>query len=268
MLSGIPPFADILLHYSPFAEAVSELWNGKSISVDGVVGSSCALAVAAVAQSGDKPVLVVVPEAEMEQVADDLDLFKGVASDAANLIFPALKPSNDDEVFALADDLFGQRIRALKELTSKKKAIIVTSFDALQQPVPTKELLTERTQTLAVGNRVDLEKLRRFLVEGGYHNTSAVDLPGEFAVRGYILDLFAPDWDKPVRIEFFDDEIESIRRFDIATQRSLETVSEINLTRLLPNEAVGATLFDYLPPTSPIILLEPQEFKLAARSCS
>jgi transcription-repair coupling factor (superfamily II helicase) len=264
MLNGIPPFADILLHYSPFAEAVSELWNGKSISVDGVVGSSCALAAAAIAQAGDKPVLVIVPETEVERVCDDLDLFVPTAGGSVNLVFPALKPSklsDEDEVFALADDLFGQRIRALKELTKNKKTILVTSFDALCQPVPTRELLTERTQTLAVGNRVDLEKLRRFLVEGGYHNTSAVDLPGEFAVRGYIFDLFAPDWDKPVRIEFFDDEIESIRRFDIATQRSLETVNEVNLTRLMPNEAVGATLFDYLPPTSPIILLEPQEFK-------
>ncbi|MDR2705012.1 MAG: hypothetical protein LBC02_04455, partial [Planctomycetaceae bacterium] len=91
------------------------------------------------------------------------------------------------------------------------------------------------------------------------------DLPGEFAVRGSIFDLFAPDWEQPVRVEFFDEEIESIRRFNLATQRSLENVNEIDLTRLLPSETVESSLLDYLPPTSPIILVEPKEIELAAQ---
>jgi transcription-repair coupling factor (superfamily II helicase) len=301
MSNGVPPFSQFLLNNTAFAEAVSELWNGKSISVDGVVGSSCALAVAAVAQRGKKPVLIIVPtQDDAEKIVNDLDLFSPATN---NLLFPALenklwisetekveniekaeKSENEEEnILALADNLFGQRIRVLKELTTNRKktknattnkiknatkneeTIIVATFFALQQPVPPEKLLRERTQTLRVGNQVDLEKLRRYLVEGGFHNTSAVDLPGEFAVRGYILDLFAPDWEQPVRVEFFDDEIESIRRFDIATQRSLENVQEIELTRLLPNEAVGASLLDYLPPQSPIILLEPREIENAAR---
>jgi transcription-repair coupling factor (superfamily II helicase) len=76
-------------------------------------------------------------------------------------------------------------------------------------------------------------------------------------VRGYILDVFAPDWDQPVRIEFFSDEIESIRRFDLQTQRSLEKLTEIDLTRLQPYECVGASLLDYFSPDVPIVLVEP-----------
>ncbi|MDR0608513.1 MAG: hypothetical protein LBG58_00195 [Planctomycetaceae bacterium] len=279
MFNRVPSFSQHLFNYAPFAGAVAELWSGKSISVDGVHGSACALAVAAIRQTGNRPILIITAVTEQaEQIADDLELFIPTAT---NLIFPALEnltsagdsineiKNNEIEtnIFALADDLFGQRIRVLKQLSgdSSSLTIVVATILSLLQPVPSKELLAERTQTLQVGKRVNPEQLRRFLVESGYHNTSAVDLPGEFAVRGSIFDLFAPDWEQPVRVEFFDEEIESIRRFDLATQRSLENRDKIDLTRILPNETVEASLLDYLPPTSPIILVEPKEIELAAQ---
>lgn len=281
---------DLLLKNRAFAEAAKDLWSGKSISVDAVFGSACALAVQAISLSQKKgnteSVLVLVPNTEqLDRLEDDLRLFSDDQADV--LVFPPLdnlpasvfgsdfdKTSDDLEesdtsrFFALADDLFGQRIRTLKRLVrlEQKKSIIVSSISSVLQPVPSKELLKERNRTLAVGDQVDLENLRRFLVDGGYHNTSAVDLPGEFAIRGYILDLFAPDWEQPVRIEFFGDEIEAIRRFDIATQRSLEIVTEIFLTRILPEEAVGANLFDYLSSETPIVLVEPREFELSGQN--
>jgi transcription-repair coupling factor (superfamily II helicase) len=276
----IPLFSQLLLGHAPFAEAVSELWSGKPISVDGVQGGACALAAAAIRQAGNMPILILTAATEQaEQITDDLELFSPTSN---NLLFPALENRTSvceqkNDVLALADDLFGQRIRVLKQLSQQlfkqsersdtvySQLIIVAPILSLLQPVPSKELLSERTQTLQVGNRVNPEQLRRFLVESGYYNTPAVDLPGEFAVRGSILDLFAPDWEQPIRVEFFDDEIESIRRFDLVTQRSLENIDKIDLTRLLPNEAVGASLLDYLPSASPILLLEPREIELAAR---
>ncbi|MDR2706584.1 MAG: hypothetical protein LBC02_12455, partial [Planctomycetaceae bacterium] len=228
MFSSVPPFSQHLFDYTPFAGAISELWSGKSISVDGVHGGACALAVAVIRQTGNMPILIITAVTEQaEQIADDLKLFIPTAK---NLIFPALENLTsvdeikdheikdnkiEDNVFALADGLFGQRIQVLKQLSgdSCSQLIVVSTILSLLQPVPSKELLAERTQTLQVGKQVNPEQLRRFLVEGGYHNTSAVDLPGEFAVRGSIFDLFAPDWEQPVRVEFFDEEIESIRRF-------------------------------------------------------
>ena len=65
-------------------------------------------------------------------------------------------------------------------------------------------------------------------------NTPAVELPGEFSVRGGIVDIFAPDWDGPVRVEFFGDEIESIRRFEISSQRSLESLDAVDVTIVGP----------------------------------
>ncbi|MDR0336024.1 MAG: hypothetical protein LBI18_02940 [Planctomycetaceae bacterium] len=270
MFSNTPPFFQHLLDYVPFSEAVVALWSGKSISVDGVHGGVCALAAVAIRQSGNKPITLLTATTEQaEQIIDDLELFLPTAK---NLLFPALEhqtfvPDAENIVFALADDLFGQRIRVLKQLSENlcSQITIVVPILSLLQQVPPKEFLIERTQLLQVGKQIDLIQLRQSLIESGYHATPAIDLPGEFSVRGSIFDLFAPDWKQPVRIEFFDDEIESIRCFDIVTQRSLEHVNQIDLTRLLPNEAVGASLLDYLPPTSPIILVEPREIELAAQ---
>jgi transcription-repair coupling factor (superfamily II helicase) len=260
-------FIQTLHQESAFFEAASALWQGESISVEGIVGSSCALAAAALFQCGHESMILVTPNANAaEQMAEDVILFheSGESEDRRDrkvLLFPPMTQHDDEPESALAitDVTFGERVNILKQLMNctNQRLMIVVSMPALLQPVPAPRLLKERTQTLAVTHRVDLESLRRFLIEGGYHSTTAVDLPGEFAVRGYILDLFAPDWDQPVRIEFFNDEIESIRRFDLTTQRSLEKLSEIDLTRLQPYECVGASLLDYFSPSIPIVLVEP-----------
>ena len=81
-----------------------------------------------------------------------------------------------------------------------------------------------RPARLRVGEPLSVEEISGWLVRGGFQNTTAVELPGEFSHRGGIIDIFAPDWFHPVRIELFGDEIESIRRFEVASQRSLERV--------------------------------------------
>ena len=253
---------------SAFSKAASALWKGQSISVEGIVGGSSTLAAAVLFQHGNGSMLIVTPNADSaEQFAEDILLFHKTENqqDTEVLLFPPMKQRDDESgaALAIADETFGERVNVLKQLfhCSDRRFIVIVSMPALLQPVPPPMLLKERTQTLAVSHRVDLESLRRSLIEGGYHSTTAVDLPGEFAVRGYILDLFAPDWEQPVRIEFFNDEIESIRRFDLTTQRSLEKLSEIGLTRLQPDECVGAFLLDYFPSSAPIILIEPAAYK-------
>ena len=210
--------------------------------------------------------MVVTPNVDSaEQIADDIALFLETEyrlnGDENVLYFPPMthRDCELESALEIADETFGERVNVLKRLVhpAEQRLVLVVPMPALLQPVPPPAILRERTQTLAVNRQVDLESLRRFLVEGGYHSTTAVDLPGEFAIRGYILDLFAPDWDQPVRIEFFNDEIESIRRFDLTTQRSLETMTAIDLTRLQPYECIGASLLDYVSASTPIMLVEP-----------
>ncbi len=296
-------FTDILQRDPAWAEALAALKSGNSISVEGVLGGSCAPAAVSIGKTVRKTVLLVVPnEAILERTLGDFEIFsehevyffpQQKLSQQAQSISDTAKDAESENatVFALADDQFGQRIRTLKHLADRLKpfensgscdglvlnlegdipaSIVVSSIAALLQPVPPPKMLAERTLRLAVGEKIELEKFRRFLVEGGYHSTPAVDLPGEFAVRGYILDIFAPDWNQPVRVELFDDEIESIRHFDVVTQRSLpnaqEPVSEISLTRLLPNESTGASLTDYLPKDAVVILLEPRLLEQEGRA--
>ena len=117
--------------------------------------------------------------------------------------------------------------------------ILVTSIPALLQPVPSRAQLAEQTRTLQVGEPISVEEISSWLVRGGFQNTTAVELPGEFSHRGGIIDIFAPDWLNPVRIELFGDEIESIRQFEVASQRSLERVEAIDVTAVVGEEGAG-----------------------------
>ncbi|MDR2761519.1 MAG: transcription-repair coupling factor [Planctomycetaceae bacterium] len=298
MCESYPNFAELLAASGSFHNVSRQLRDGKAISIDGAIGSSCALAIVALAQSGNSPILVIVSnQDEFDRVTYDIEQF---ADDSISVIrFPQLRelPINhslesnpiivtnnpdakknrnnadnveiendslDDEFnFHLqTDDIFGERIRIIKILPTQNRYIIVTTIASLMQPVPPAKLLESHTLSLSVGVQIDMGQLRKKLLRAGYHSTSAVELSGEFAVRGYIIDIFAPDWEKPIRVEFFGDEIESIRQFDVATQRSLNPISQIDFTWLSPMESVGATLLDYLPDKLPIALCGLDELKL------
>jgi transcription-repair coupling factor (superfamily II helicase) len=117
--------------------------------------------------------------------------------------------------------------------------------------------LARQTRRLAASDTVDIEGLVRWLVEQGFESTSVVELPGEFSRRGGILDVFASDWFDPVRVELFGDQVESIRRFEPASQRSLAQLEAVELTVLLPTHSDRRHLTTYLPPDAWFLLVEP-----------
>src|SRR6202011_1600234 len=90
----------------------------------------------------------------------------------------------------------------------------------------------DRARVLRRGETFDLERLLEHLNTVGYSATDVVEMPGQYAARGGILDVYSPEADRPVRIEFFGDEVESIRKFDPVTQRSSDTVEEAVLLPL------------------------------------
>jgi transcription-repair coupling factor (superfamily II helicase) len=112
-----------------------------------------------------------------------------------------------------------------------------------------------------VGEDIAPATLLRWLAENGFQNTTAVELPGEFSPRGGLIDVFAPDWFHPVRIEFFGDTVESIRRFEVSTQRSLETLDAVDITVLPASTAAGDHFASYLPSRSWFLLIEPHEMQ-------
>ncbi|MBU4398390.1 MAG: transcription-repair coupling factor, partial [Planctomycetes bacterium] len=252
-----------------FAEVVESLRGGHAATLDGVWGSSCALAAAALAAYAPATLVIVCPlDEQVDELIDDLALFTRLK--------PERFPARESPESAVPDEVFGQRVRLLKRLDGgSAPKIIVAGIQGLLQPVPGRGTLERLTRTFRVGDTVAIEDLRRWLAENGLACTPAVELPGEFAVRGGILDVFAPDWDGPVRIEFFGDLIESIRRFDIASQRSLESLESIDVTLVgaaggtgvspVPPAADRAHLADHLPPRSWFLLVEPMELERQGR---
>ncbi|MEE9602304.1 MAG: transcription-repair coupling factor, partial [Thermoguttaceae bacterium] len=256
-----------LQRHGGFPAVVESLKSGHAATLDGVWGSSCALVAAALETHADDPLVVVLPHSDdVDVMLDDLALFTAVAPER----FPAWESLPSERV--IHDEVFGDRVRLLKllgepsapKLPSRPK-LIVTSIQSLLQPVPARQSLTRQTLSLSIGQEIAVEELARWLAENGFHNTSAVELPGEFSVRGGIVDVFAPDWYDPVRVEFFGDEIESLRCFEVSSQRSLTTLDTVDVTILEPNYEDREHLSGYLPPRSWFLLVEPDELQQQGR---
>ncbi|MCK9528405.1 MAG: transcription-repair coupling factor, partial [Syntrophales bacterium] len=110
-----------------------------------------------------------------------------------------------------------------------KPMVVVASTEALLQRVMPMEVLGDYLEMISPGDRRERERLEEKLIAGGYQRVSLVEEPGEFSLRGFIADIYSPAEDSPVRIEFFGDDIESIRQFNPETQRSLKEVSSFIL---------------------------------------
>jgi transcription-repair coupling factor (superfamily II helicase) len=242
-----------------FVEVVESLKGGHAATLDGVWGSSCALAAAALAAHVPATLVVVCPTIEQaDELIDDLALF--------TRIVPERFPASESLHTAERDEVFGQRLHLLKLLgSSESPKLVVASIQSLLQPSPSRETLERQTRRLRVGGAMAVEELTRWLVENGLVGTPAVELPGEFSLRGGIVDIFAPDWAWPVRVEFFGDEIESIRRFEISSQRSLESLDAIDVTIVGQSSHDCEHLSDYMPPRSWFLLLEPMELEQQGR---
>ncbi len=245
-----------------FSRVVAALQEGTPATIDGAWGSSCALVAAALAkQNASAALLYVCADAnELEDIADDLALFY---SGQVHL-FPAIE--SDTAASVLLDESYGQRLRTLKLLTHfRPPQVIVTSIQALMQPVPAPAQLADQTRYLRVGDVFDVDEISSWLAKNRYHHTTAVELPGEFSARGGILDIFATDWLDPVRVEMFGDEIESIRRFDVQSQRSLMKLEQVEITVLQRKTKDDSQLADYLPQQAWVMLAEPEQIETEGR---
>ena len=236
-----------------FKACVESLAEGGNATFDSVWGSSCALLCAAIAKQLS-PLLVVVQDGKAaDRLLDDLPTVFDQAID----LFPASLPQSSN---SLAIDLeFGDRLRMVKSLLAGDQSpIIVTTVDALMQPVPAQNALQGNLRRVAEGDQIDVPDFVQWLTENGFHHTSAVELPGEFSHRGGIFDVFAADWVGPVRIELFDDEVESLRQFDTATQRSVANLSQIEISVFDQSQTDTGHVASYLPNNTILLYVEPE----------
>ncbi|MES1990509.1 MAG: transcription-repair coupling factor [Pseudomonadota bacterium] len=131
-------------------------------------------------------------------------------------------------------DIVSRRMATLALLSEKvdkpkRPLVVLTTINAVLQRVPPRETIRTSAWVAHVGNVIDLEKLTVYLAGNGYNRTGTVREPGEFAVRGGIVDIYAAGFDEPIRLDMFGDTLDAIRSFDAASQRTTGTLSKIEL---------------------------------------
>lgn len=117
----------------------------------------------------------------------------------------------------------------VKALMEKEEITVVTEFDGFMDALLPKEMILQRTLTITNAGSIHLDEIERQLAFIGYERESQVEVPGQFAVRGGILDIYPLTEELPVRIELWGDEVDSIRTFDVDSQRSIENLAEIRV---------------------------------------
>ena len=159
------------------------------------------------------------------------------APDLTILHFPAWDCLPYDRV-SPRSDIESCRLASLAALAGREEnsgaALVITTVNAVLQRVPPRQMIAESSFLARTGHEVNRDQLTRFLVRNAYSNTGTVREPGEFAIRGGIVDLWPPGRDEPLRLDFFGPELESIRRFDAESQ--LTTGSEDRVVLLPASE--------------------------------
>jgi transcription-repair coupling factor (superfamily II helicase) len=192
-------------------------------------GAALALALGELAAERTQPLLVLTGDTRSAQLLQS-DLQVMAPSGLEVVLIPDWETLPYDH-FQPHPEIVAERIAALIELPRRSSCIVIAPVAVALQRLAPRSYLLGRSLWLKVGDRLDLERQRRLLEEAGYRTATQVLEPGDVAVRGGLLDLFPIGADTPYRIELFDDEVESIRPFDVESQRSMGSVKEV---RLLP----------------------------------
>ncbi len=196
--------------------------QGRAL-VTGLEGSARAFALARSWLSRPGPWLAVCPTVALaESLARDLEFFlAGTAPGRGPVrLYPAYEVSPYQELDP-PPEVTARRLAVLWELLAgEEPLLVVTSARGLSPRLPPPEYLVDSTLALEPGTELEREALVRALVRGGYTSVSLVEQVGDFAVRGSVVDFYGPLLDDPVRVEFFGDQVESLRRFDPTDQRS------------------------------------------------
>lgn len=191
-----------------------------------ISGCAAALTLTQIARTERRLLLVIADDArELRQLETELRFF---GADVPVLLLPDREVLPYDQ-FSPPAELTAQRLSTLYALPNLKQGIVLTTLSAAMQVMPPRGYLDQRAFVLKRGDTLEPEAFRLRLVQAGYHQVSQVSEAGEIAWRGSILDIFPSGSERPYRVDLFDNEVDSIRRFDPETQMSGETVTQVSL---------------------------------------
>jgi transcription-repair coupling factor (superfamily II helicase) len=252
------------------------LRDRNAVAVSGLWGSSVSAALAAVQKNLQRPLMVVCGHLdEADDLADDIELFLGRRPE----VLPALELGGS--LGRVSEEQVSNRLRLVARYASDEKPaeprLLVAPIQSLMQSVPSRDQLGQLILNLRPGQSMEAEKLIVWLSEHGYNRLDQVEVPGDFAVRGGIIDVYIPGvWQQSgeqlgltVRIDFFGDQIESIKRFNLDTLGSAEnmdSVSIIDIKGALPATGESVSFFNYLAPDTIIAFWAPMEIAEQSKS--
>ncbi|QRK12679.1 transcription-repair coupling factor [Archangium violaceum] len=217
----------------PFARVLELLRVGQRVRTQGLQGAARGHALARLTRTLEAPLVCIATDEESaDALAQDLAFFlggRGTPREPRVLRLPADEVLPYDEI-SPDPDAVADRLGALFHLSQGTRfPALVLSMRGLFRKVLPPHVMKELSERVGVGQDFDRDELARKLANMGYQSSPLVEDLGTFSVRGGLIDVFSPLYDKPVRIEFFGDTIESIRAFDPETQRTVDSLKEIIL---------------------------------------
>jgi transcription-repair coupling factor (superfamily II helicase) len=211
--------------------------GSRVVTVSGTAGGAKALTVAKAILAENRSTAVIVPStSEALNLAQELQFYLTLLSQ--NPMEVAYLPALEVDPYrglSPHPEISAARAKAIWQLLQDKPRILIASVQSAAVRLHQPERLLNYCLMLKVGEEMSPEMIREHLFESGYVEDDPVTDPGEFSLRGGILDIFPPHLEKPVRMEFFGDQIESIRVFDVDSQRSVESVSTIEIIPMREN---------------------------------
>ncbi len=202
---------------------------GRTVVWQHLFGSSRGLSLIQAARAHAGPVLVITRDnRSAQQLEDELRFYAPWDADLPLLPFPDWE-SLPYDTFSPHQDILSRRLRTLSRLSGLTQGILLVSATTLMQRLPPLDYLLAHSLMLDVGDRLDLGVFRHQLAQAAYQSVTQVMAPGEYAVRGGLLDIFPMGSERPFRIDLFGDHIDSIREFDPETQRSGAKLAAVHL---------------------------------------
>lgn len=237
---------------------IEEIQNEKKkeaglIQITGCVGSQKTHLTCALGSDCKYKLIVTSGESKAKQMYEEYRFLKETV-----YLYPA-----KDLLFYHADlrgkQLVSSRMETIQALLLGEGCTVITTFDAFMDSLLPIETVRERIFSLKVGDIIDFEKVQKDLALLGYEREVQIEGPGQFAVRGGILDVYPLTEEVPVRIELWDDEIDSIRTFDVESQRSIENLEEITIypaSEFMDEKTKRVSFLDYFPREDTLLFLE------------
>lgn len=219
-------FIDPLMNLDSYKELIENVQKGISpISTYGIIDDNIGHICYALNQHIDEQILIITDsERKAKKIYKDI---KSLDENRVEL-FPH-KETLFYKVDAISLEGVNQRLKVLSRLAKGEAIVVVASIESLLNKSMNPELFKKHIIRIQLEDITKLDEMTKELISSGYERESMVEGVGQFSIRGGIIDIFSPDSENPYRIELFDEEVDSIRTFDIATQRSIETIKYISI---------------------------------------